>query len=109
MPERVNQHTFKSRQFHDRHRGLIFKILGWKCWSCGFNAVPDLLEVHHIDPANKHPLLRRSPSNGWNGRPVSRLSRKALLNELKTCALLCPTCHRAIERGIYTCPSEAIQ
>lgn len=53
---------------------------------------PVVLDLHHLDPASKHPALRRSGggSHTWQGR----LSFEAIVAEFAKCIVLCANCHR---------------
>lgn len=69
-------------------RQRAINLLGGKCALCG--AVEEL-EFDHIDPASKHPHLKRADTQGMQW---SR-SWDWILTELAKCQLLCDTCHKA--------------
>lgn len=55
-----------------------------------------VLELHHLDPATKHPKLTRKTVKyrGSGGGFWASLSYKDLAEELEKCSVLCANCHR---------------
>ena len=58
--------------------------LGGKCSTCSYNKCIAALEIHHLQPE-----LKSSDFHNFK-----RWNRERLLEELKTCVLLCANCHR---------------
>jgi len=56
------------------YRKKVFEIKERKCEICGYNKVPQIIEVHHLDKNRKN-------------------------NSHKNLLAVCPTCHKAIHRG----------
>lgn len=82
-----------------RKQAIIAK---WKtdrgCKVCK-QAHPATLDLHHRDPASKHPRLRRKhagdrKTGGYFWRDLSYMD---LSLELAKCDVLCSNCHRIIE------------
>jgi hypothetical protein len=59
--------------------------LGLACIQCGENH-PATLDFHHRDPDNKEATINRMLTNGR--------SKKAILQEIEKCDVLCANCHR---------------
>ena len=53
----------------------------------------DNLEVDHIDPATKHPMLHRRSDRVWHWGVVRRSA------ELAKCVVRCKPCHKAKTRA----------
>lgn len=59
------------------------QYLGGKCSECGYNKCDAALDIHHLDSSKKDPNFRTHRYWSWN----------KLVEELKTCVLLCKNCH----------------
>lgn len=57
---------------------------GNKCNRCGWDDVPEVLEFAHIHGSKKLFSIAHVMKKKWS----------LVLEELKKCELLCPTCHR---------------
>ena len=57
---------------------------GSKCHICGYNACPDVLEFHHLNPEEKDVDWQKLRLRSWT----------AITSELDKCVLLCANCHR---------------
>lgn len=76
----------------------LVKVLGGECCICHFNAYPQALEFHHVNPEEKS-----------FGITDSNAVTKALdkqLEEIKKCVLLCSNCHKGVHAGILELPSN---
>lgn len=80
-----------------RRKQVLADILGNKCLFCGFDAWPEALEFHHVDPTTKTFTL--------SGTHLSR-SLDTQYKELKKCVLVCSNCHRGIHAGYLTVPDN---
>jgi hypothetical protein len=58
------------------------------CAGCG-ETHPAILDLHHRDPADKHPRFKKWGANAWK-----RLSYADIAAELEKCDVLCANCHR---------------
>jgi hypothetical protein len=73
--------------------GIIDK-LGGKCSECGYNRHKSILSFHHLDPT-----LKEGQISNMLTRAAYFLNRKmpdkcqSLIEEVKKCQVLCPTCH----------------
>lgn len=79
----------------NRKHNLI-SVFGGKCCLCGFDAFPEALEFHHVNPEEKE-------------FPLSSNVMKSLdkqLQEAKKCILVCANCHRGIHGGYLSVPSN---
>lgn len=54
------------------------------CSVCGYNEIPEALELDHIDRTKKNFKLSRACYYGWD----------AIYKELENCLVLCANCHR---------------
>ena len=54
------------------------------CEKCGYNEIPQALELDHIDRTKKKAKMARMHHYGWN----------AIMMELENCQVLCANCHR---------------
>ena len=59
----------------------------YSCKKCGETHIPSL-EFHHRDPSTKVMAISAMVGNGY--------SKKRILEEIKKCDCLCPTCHRKL-------------
>jgi hypothetical protein len=64
------------------------------CALCRENRHPAALDLHHLDPATKHPSLK------VGGRAMASLPMLEIPAECAKCLVLCATCHRLVEAGI---------
>jgi hypothetical protein len=78
-------------------------VVKWKtdrgCKTCP-QRHPATLDLHHRDPATKHPRLKRknaSANRRTGGYFWRDLSYADLAEELAKCDVLCSNCHRIIE------------
>ena len=80
-----------------RQKRLAFKhqlISDRGCERCG-ERDPIVLQIHHPDPAQKHPGLKRGRKrNLW-----ADLSFATIESEIAKCVVLCANCHLREERG----------
>lgn len=79
----------------NRKQNLI-SVFNGKCCLCGFDAFPEALDFHHVNPEEKE-------------FPLSSNVMKALdkqLNEARKCILVCANCHRGIHAGYLQIPSN---
>jgi hypothetical protein len=60
------------------------KLMGGKCFDCGYCKNYSALEFHHLDPNEK--------DFEWN--KMRQLKWASIVEELKKCVLLCSNCHR---------------
>lgn len=73
------------------------EAFGDKCGCCGYDTHREALEFHHLDPrAKEHGISRMMRSRGW----------KAIVEELRKCVMVCPTCHREIHLGLREVPDN---
>jgi hypothetical protein len=63
---------------------------GGRCVICGFDAIPEALQFHHLDPSAKSFAV----STGGLSRSLARARAEAA-----KCVLLCANCHAAVEAG----------
>jgi hypothetical protein len=70
------------------------KYLGGCCKICGFDKYPCSLDIHHLNPAVKDNNFKSM--RGW--------SWERILQEIKTCVLLCKNCHTAVHSGLVEIP-----
>lgn len=69
---------------------MALDAFGNKCGCCGYDTHLEALEFHHLDPSEKE--------SGMSSMMRSR-SWKAIVEELRKCILVCPTCHREVHLG----------
>lgn len=73
---------------------------------------PATLDLHHVDPADKHPRLRhRNRKKADGGKRTGGyfwrdLSYADLAAELAKCVVLCSNCHRKLEWEARRPPAE---
>jgi hypothetical protein len=82
-----------------RTKARINDALGGKCVCCGYDRFLNALECHHLDRSTKKFTVGSVRANS--------ISWEAIVNELKKCVLLCSNCHREVEGGVLTIPSNA--
>ncbi len=83
----VNQYLIeRGRKNKQRAR----KLMGGKCWHCGYEKYQVALGFHHLNPSEKDTAFHCSRFWKW----------VRLLAEIKKCALLCANCHSAVHTGI---------
>jgi hypothetical protein len=86
MTRSVRKHRANLRAIVDEHKAEN------GCQVCG-ESDPIVLDLHHRDPAAKHPNLRhKGPRTG--GTHLLGLGRATLLAEIAKCDVLCANCHR---------------
>ena len=81
-----------------RRRTNLKKVFHSKCCLCGFNAIPEALEFHHVNPAEK--------SFGISSSNAVTKSLNSQLEEMKKCILVCANCHRGIHSGVLQVPEN---
>lgn len=82
----VDRFTRSQRRRALRARAIA--ALGGRCVLCGYDACPEALDFHHLDPAEKDfDIAARLTS--W----------EALETEIRKCVLLCSRCHRETHAG----------
>ena len=76
---------YKSKEFLEVHKKLRKQLLSriGHCQNCGYNAFPEILEMAHIN----------------HGPEAWRLVKSNIF-------LLCPTCHKAFDRGFIEIQGE---
>ena len=82
--ERIRKY---NRKRYRNNREEDISSLGGECVICG---TKEYLEIDHIVPATKHPLLRK-------GQVLSLWLKERREKELAKCQLLCKPCH--IKKG----------
>lgn len=83
----VGEHRRKCKR-------MLVCIFGGKCKVCGYNKCVRSLHLHHVDPNNKKFAI-----STW-----SKLGIFDLLEEAKSCVLVCSNCHGEIESGVTVSP-----
>jgi hypothetical protein len=67
------------------------------CQDCGENH-PSCLDLHHLDPATKHPHLKTRMLDDGTGRRTYKgwlqMSYDDIEAELQKCVVLCSNCHK---------------
>lgn len=79
------------RSRRQSNRTFALEELGGRCSLCGYNKCLAALDIHHIKPELK--------SKNWISHPT--WPRDRLLEELKTCQLLCKNCHTEKHYNLY--------
>jgi len=64
------------------------------CLLCGYRKHPRGLDLHHWFPEMKRESVSKMVRDGWSMRDI--------WTEVKRCAVLCATCHREVEAGVYS-------
>ena len=64
------------------------KLLGGKCFICGYDKCIDALEFHHENPEEKEFKLGSGNTMSW----------KEFKSEALKCKLVCSNCHKEIHR-----------
>ena len=83
---------YKAQLIRERRevKMWIIELMGGKCAHCGIVDIPEIYDLHHLDPSKKEigiaRIVRKSSSDGT----------KRLLRELAKCILLCANCHRKV-------------
>lgn len=90
-----SQNVLKSikKRKHD-----LRQVLGGKCCICGYDAIEEALDFHHVNPEEKE--FGIGDSNA-----VTKALEKQLI-EIKKCILVCANCHRGIHAGILSIPND---
>ncbi|MDD4989481.1 MAG: hypothetical protein PHS53_05195 [Candidatus Pacebacteria bacterium] len=102
-----------NRKYADRREALIkavakrrrkIKVMaieykGGKCQICGYDRFPGVLELHHLNKAEK--------SFGIGDKGYTR-SWEKVKAELDKCILLCANCHREVGGGYLQLPKEIL-
>lgn len=101
MGARVDKRTYSDRREYiikavSKRRKLIkqkaIDYKGGQCQICGYKKYQGALELHHLDPNNKHfGIGQYGHSRSWE-----RVKR-----ELDKCVLVCANCHRELSVGLH--------
>jgi predicted HNH restriction endonuclease len=91
------QRNIDKVQAYDRKRHDIFidKVMayfGRSCLICGVQDVPEIYDVHHVDPLLKEYTIGSMSRKDWD---------TVVVPELEKCCLLCAACHRKIHKGRF--------
>ncbi len=78
-----------AREWYRQRRLRGLEYLGGACVKCGSKSD---LELDHIDPTTKDPLLRKTNKKTGNGQ-LWQWSWERITKELDKCQLLCHSCH----------------
>lgn len=89
----------RVKRCNHKRRLTLIDIMGGKCILCNFDAFPEALEFHHVNPEEKEFKL--------SGSSLSR-SLESQIEEIKKCALLCANCHRGVHCGRLDLPKNAL-
>ena len=81
-----------------KRRHNLRLLLGGKCCICGYNAIEEALDFHHVNPDEK--IFGLCDSN------AATKSLEKQLMEAKKCILVCANCHRGIHAGILNIPNN---
>lgn len=85
----------QRRRSHERRR-LSKRAFNDVCGCCGYDEHVDILEFHHVDPLEKiHNIATMI---------VTNCSWRLIVEELRKCVLLCPTCHTEVQKGYREIP-----
>lgn len=79
----------RNDAFRSRQRMLAKEAFGNVCGCCGYDEYVDVLEFHHVDPTTKSAGVSQILHRPW----------RVIVEELRKCVLLCPTCHTEVEKG----------
>jgi len=80
------------------HRKLIQRWKGLKgCSSCGYKEHYAALQLDHVDPSTKDPLMKSKRGLNY------KWSKDRIKKELSKCQVLCANCHsiKTFEEGDY--------
>lgn len=80
-----------AREWRRKRRIFGVQYLGGICITC---ATTSDLQIDHIDPRTKNPLLKKTNKKTGNGQ-LWQWSWTRILTELDKCQLLCRACHKA--------------
>jgi len=80
-------------------KSMAIEYKGGRCQICGYAKYQGALDLHHINPAEKH--------FGMGDKGYTR-SWEKIKAELDKCILVCANCHREVEAGVTQLP-EGIQ
>ncbi len=94
-------HAKAARRVYEDKKRLVQNHRNTRgCQDCGFNH-PAALDLHHLDPATKHPFLKTRMLQDGTGRRTYRgwyaMSFVDIEKELAKCIVLCSNCHRIRE------------
>ena len=89
---RINNETRKHQKTILRRSMKLqaIKLLGGKCFICGYNKCVDALEFHHENPKEKDFKLGSENTMSW----------KEYKREALKCKLVCSNCHKEIHSEI---------
>lgn len=85
----------RNGDFRQNQRTLAKEAFGNVCGCCGYDEHIDVLEFHHVDPTMKSEAVSQILHMPW----------KVVVDELRKCVLLCPTCHAEVEKGHREIPN----
>lgn len=94
----MNQNSKNVINCIQRRKKDLRSVFHSKCCLCGYDLVPEALEFHHVNPAEKE-----------FGIAASNATTKALsaqLKEMKKCILVCANCHRGIHNNYFQIPEN---
>jgi len=100
----------EKRKYADRREELIkavakrrrkIKLMainykGGRCQICGYDKYPGALDLHHINGQKSFGIADKGYTRSW----------EKTKKELDKCILVCANCHRELEAGVTTQPSE---
>lgn len=81
-----------------RRKKDLISVFGGECCICHFNAYPQALDFHHVNPNEKEFGITDS------GAVTKALEKQ--LEEMKKCVLVCSNCHRGIHAGLVQIPDN---
>jgi hypothetical protein len=82
-------HNLITTKVGKNNRLFAIETLGGKCVECGYNKHTCSLDIHHLDPSIKDKNFNHM--RGW--------CKERILNEIKSCTLLCRNCHAEVHAG----------
>ena len=86
--------------YKERKRRLDLIKLTNGCAICGFNAFPEALEFHHVNPSlKKFRLGSANLMRSWS----------SLVKEIRKCVVLCSTCHKGVTVGRLESPKQDVK
>lgn len=88
--------TEVTLQSNQRKKQRLVRIMGGKCYCCGYNKCLKALEFHHLDPNNKDFSISEN----------AYIAFDKAAEEVKKCVLVCANCHREIHAGLIQLPKE---
>lgn len=83
-------------QYRRKRKLDLIRLKGGKCCICGFNAFPEALEFHHVDPAEKLYQLGSGNCHALEND----------LKEVRKTALICSNCHKGVHANLLSLPDD---